>query len=61
MYQLIKPDNIVEILEKAVVKYSQRPFLGTKNKALQQYEWITFADLGKRKIKIILTTNYDVG
>ena len=48
MYQLVKPDNIVEILEKSVVKYSQRPFLGTKNKALQQYEWITFADFGKR-------------
>jgi long-chain acyl-CoA synthetase len=48
MYQLVKPDNIVEILEKSVVKYSQRPFLGTKNKALKQYEWITFADFGKR-------------
>jgi long-chain acyl-CoA synthetase len=48
MYQLVKPDNIVEILEKSVAKFSQRPFLGTKNKTLQQYEWITFADLGKR-------------
>ena len=48
MYQLVKPDNILEILEKSVVKYSQRPFLGTKNKALKQYEWITFADFGKR-------------
>jgi len=48
MYQLVKPDNIVEILEKSVAKYSQRPFLGTKNKALKQYEWINFADFGKR-------------
>ncbi len=48
MYQLVKPDNIVEILEKSVAKFSQRPFLGTKNKTLQQYEWITFADFGKR-------------
>jgi long-chain acyl-CoA synthetase len=48
MYQLVKPDNIVEIMEKSVAKFSQRPFLGTKNKTLQQYEWITFADLGKR-------------
>jgi len=48
MYQLVKPDNIVEILENSVKKYSQNPFLGTKNKALQQYEWITFADFGKR-------------
>jgi long-chain acyl-CoA synthetase len=34
MYQLSKPDNIVEILEKSVSKFSQRPFLGTKNKKL---------------------------
>ncbi|MDD4356195.1 MAG: long-chain fatty acid--CoA ligase [Smithellaceae bacterium] len=48
MYQLVKPDNIVEILENSVKKYSQNPFLGTKNKTLQQYEWITFGDFGKR-------------
>ena len=32
MYQLTKPDNVVEVLEKAISKYSQRPYLGTKNK-----------------------------
>ncbi|MGA2780555.1 MAG: long-chain fatty acid--CoA ligase [Smithella sp.] len=48
MYQLVKPDNIVEILEQSVAKFSQRPFLGTKNKTLQQYEWITYSDFGKR-------------
>ena len=48
MYQLTKPDNVVEILEKSVAKFSQRPFLGTKNKTLKQYEWITYADFGKR-------------
>jgi long-chain acyl-CoA synthetase len=48
MYQLMKPDNVVEILEKSVAKFPQRPFLGTKNKTLQQYEWITYADFGKR-------------
>ena len=48
MYQLTKPDNVVEILEKSVAKFPQRPFLGTKNKTLQQYEWITYADFGKR-------------
>lgn len=48
MYQLMKPDNIVEILEKSVAKFSQKPFLGTKNKQLKQYEWINFADFGKR-------------
>jgi long-chain acyl-CoA synthetase len=45
---LMKPDNVVEILEKSVAKFSPRPFLGTKNKALRQYEWITYADFGKR-------------
>jgi long-subunit acyl-CoA synthetase (AMP-forming) len=48
MYQLTKPDNVVEILEKSVSKFPQRPFLGTKNKRLKQYDWITFSDFGKR-------------
>lgn len=48
MYPLMKPDNIVEILEKSVAKFPQRPFLGTKNNTLKQYEWITYADFGKR-------------
>jgi len=48
MYQLTKPDNVVEVLEKAISKYSQRPYLGTKNKQLKQYDWITYADFGKR-------------
>jgi len=48
MYQLMKPDNVVEILEKSVAKFPQRPFLGTKNKQLKQYEWITYTDFGKR-------------
>jgi Long-chain acyl-CoA synthetases (AMP-forming) len=48
MYQLTKPDNVVEILEKSVSKFPQRPFLGTKNKKLKQYEWITYSDFGKR-------------
>ncbi|MGA3280992.1 MAG: long-chain fatty acid--CoA ligase [Smithella sp.] len=48
MYQLVKPDNIVEILEKSVAKFPERPFLGTKNAALKQYDWINYADFGKR-------------
>lgn len=38
MYQLMKQDNIAEILERSVSKFPQRPFLGTKNKTLKQYE-----------------------
>jgi long-chain acyl-CoA synthetase len=48
MYQLTKPDNVAEILEKSVSKFSQRPFLGTKNKQLKQYDWISYAEFGKR-------------
>ena len=48
MYQLRKPDNVSEILDKTVSKFPQRPFLGTKNKTLKQYDWISFADFGKR-------------
>jgi long-chain acyl-CoA synthetase len=48
VYQLTKPDNIVEMLEKSVVKFAQRPFLGTKNKIMKQYGWITFSDFGSR-------------
>ena len=48
MYQLIKPDNVPEIVDQSVSKFSQRPFLGTKNKKLKQFDWITYADFGKR-------------
>jgi long-chain acyl-CoA synthetase len=48
MYELRKPDNVVEILEKSVSKFPQRPFLGTKNKKLKKYDWISYSDFGKR-------------
>ena len=48
MYQLTKPDNVVEILEKSISKFPQRPFLGTKNKEKKQYDWISYTDFGKR-------------
>jgi long-chain acyl-CoA synthetase len=48
MYQLTKPDNVVEMLDKAVLKFPERPYLGTKNIKLKQYDWITFSDFGKR-------------
>ncbi len=47
MYQLDKPENVVEILEQSVAKYAQRPFLGTKNKQ-KQYDWITYEHFGWR-------------
>ena len=48
MNQLVKPDNVVEILEKSILKFPQRPYLGTKNKKLKQYDWISYSDFGKR-------------
>ncbi len=48
MNQLVKPDNVVEILEKSISKFPQRPYLGTKNKILKQYDWISYSDFGKR-------------
>jgi long-chain acyl-CoA synthetase len=47
MYQLDKPENIVEILENSVSSYPRRPFLGTKNKA-GDYEWISYETFGSR-------------
>ena len=47
MYQLEKPDNIVEILEQSVSKFPKRPYLGAKNKN-KEYEWISYEDFGKR-------------
>ncbi|PKN52681.1 MAG: long-chain fatty acid--CoA ligase [Deltaproteobacteria bacterium HGW-Deltaproteobacteria-13] len=47
MYQIDKPDNVVEILEQSVAKFPKRPFLGTKNKQ-KQYDWTTYEDFGKR-------------
>lgn len=46
-YQLDKPDNLVELFENSVKKFSDRPFLGTKNKQ-GVYEWVTFGEVGRR-------------
>ncbi len=47
MYELDKPDNVVEFLENSVAQYPKRPFLGEKN-SKGEYEWITYADFGAR-------------
>ena len=46
-YQLEKPDNLVELFEKSVKKYANRPYLGTKN-TQGEYEWITYREIGSR-------------
>ena len=47
MYQLDKPDNLVEFLEESVKKYPDRPLFGTKN-AQGEYEWVTYGEVGRR-------------
>jgi long-chain acyl-CoA synthetase len=46
-YQLTKPDNLVELFENSVKKFSDRPCLGTKNKQ-GEYEWVTYREMGRR-------------
>lgn len=47
IYELDKPDNVVELLENTVKKYPGRPFLGEKG-ASGDYQWIPYADFGAR-------------
>ncbi len=47
MCELDKPDNVVEILEKSVATYPNRPFLGMKDK-IGNYPWITYTEFGRR-------------
>lgn len=44
----VKPDNLVSILQESIVVNSQRPWLGTKNNATGEYEWITYGEMGRR-------------
>ena len=46
-YQLEKPDNLPELFENSVKKFSDRPYLGTKNKQ-GEYEWVLYREVGRR-------------
>jgi long-chain acyl-CoA synthetase len=47
MYQLEKPDNLVDFFERSIEKFARNPLFGTKNDR-GIYEWITYHDVGKR-------------
>jgi long-chain acyl-CoA synthetase len=47
MYQLDKPDNLVELFELSVKRFHDRPLFGTKNKS-GTYGWITYREFGRR-------------
>jgi len=47
MYQLEKPDNLVEFLENSVSRYPDNPLFGTKN-SRGTYDWVTYKQVGER-------------
>lgn len=47
MNKFEKPDNLVEILEQSVRKYTDDPLFGTKNER-GSYDWVTYKDVGIR-------------
>ncbi|MGC9324882.1 MAG: AMP-dependent synthetase/ligase [Desulfomonilia bacterium] len=47
MYQLEKPDNLVEFLEGSVSRYPDNLMFGTKN-SQGDYTWVTYREVGHR-------------
>jgi long-chain acyl-CoA synthetase len=47
MYQLEKPDNLVDFFERGVEKFARNPLFGTKNEK-GIYEWVTYEEVGRR-------------
>lgn len=47
MYELEKPDNLVEFLEGSVAKYPNNKLFGTKN-SNGTYDWVTYKEVGAR-------------
>jgi len=47
MYELDKPDNLVELYENSVKRFGGRLLFGTKDKQ-GVYQWITYRDFGRR-------------
>ena len=48
MYTLDKPDNLVEMFEDSVARFGGNLWMGTKNKAKDGYDWVTYDQVGKR-------------
>jgi Long-chain acyl-CoA synthetases (AMP-forming) len=47
VYELDKPDNVVEIFQKSIARYPNRPLLGEKDKT-GVYQWVSYQEFGKR-------------
>ncbi|MCP4346142.1 MAG: AMP-binding protein, partial [Desulfobacterales bacterium] len=48
MYTLDKPDNLVEMFEKTAAEFGSNPWMGTKNKAGNGYDWVTYDQTAQR-------------
>lgn len=48
VYTLDKPDNLVEMLDSSVQRYGSNPWMGTKNKTKDGYDWITYQQVAQR-------------
>ena len=46
-FQFEKPDNLVELMETSIEKYSDQPLFGTKDRE-GNYNWATYGDIGQR-------------
>ncbi|MBP7735130.1 MAG: long-chain fatty acid--CoA ligase [Spirochaetes bacterium] len=46
MYQLEKPDNLVEMLEESIARFSANEWFGVKSN--NTYTWFTYGQIGKR-------------
>ncbi len=47
MYELEKPDNLVDLFERGVEKFPHNPLFGTKNDK-GVYEWLTYEEVARR-------------
>lgn len=48
MYTLDKPDNLVEMFEESVSRFGGNLWMGTKNKAKDGYDWVTYDQVAQR-------------
>lgn len=47
-YSLKQPDNLVELFNNSVKKYTDNLLFGLKNTELKEYHWITYKEVGDR-------------
>ncbi|MGB5216936.1 MAG: AMP-binding protein [Smithella sp.] len=43
-----KPNNLIDLFENSAAQFAAKNLFGTKNKATNQYEWVTFAQVAQR-------------